>query len=307
MPVEFERISANELKRLPRAQTVFFFPVGPLEDHGPHLPLGMDLAEARQACLLAATKLETDLPGWRGVLMPAAPLGLETHTSAIAIRVRGHVLRDWLIDACRSLTRAGFFHYVCFSGQLGPKQLTAIEDASRIISRRPLRAWFRAPTLLNPSPTLLSASSALTSIQDMKRSPFWPDPIEHGGRRDTSIALAIGDSMVDPSFTTILPQQRPDGFFSRFWLRVRGNLAGFWGNPSQATAEQGANLMIGEISDLFPKFRAVWEGAHPNHLFRSWYSILPPNKSFAKGWLMVFILTLLLSFWFYLYTDGWNF
>src|SRR5512135_3663618 len=103
MPIEFQAISADQLRQLPPKQTVFFFPVGPLEDHGPHLPLGMDLIEARQACVLAATKVEADLPGWRGVIMPAAPLGVESKTSAIALTVRSYVLRDWLVDSCRSL------------------------------------------------------------------------------------------------------------------------------------------------------------------------------------------------------------
>src|ERR1700692_4462404 len=113
MPIEFQKISSQNLKTLIRQKTVFFFPVGPLEDHGPHLPMGLDLSEAQELCKLTAERLEREMPGWNAVLMPAAPLGIDSDTQVFALTVRAHVLRDWLVDACRSLTRAGFFHYVC--------------------------------------------------------------------------------------------------------------------------------------------------------------------------------------------------
>src|SRR4051812_4596016 len=113
MPIELEKVSAARLKELKPTQTVFFFPVAGLEDHGMHLPLGLDLLEARKLCELAAVKVEKDLPGWTAVLMPAAPLAIESNTTAIAWTVRPHVLRDWLVDACSGLARQGFLHFVC--------------------------------------------------------------------------------------------------------------------------------------------------------------------------------------------------
>src|SRR4051812_45382976 len=113
MPLEFTRLSREGLDTLPRDRTVFFFGVGPLEDHGPHLPLGLDPLEARWMCEATAERLEREKPGWRGVLMPSLPLGIDSNTTALALTVRAHVLRDWLVDACRGLSRAGFVHFVC--------------------------------------------------------------------------------------------------------------------------------------------------------------------------------------------------
>src|SRR6185312_7785915 len=124
MPLELARISAKQLEVLPRAQTVFFFPVGPIEDHGPHLPMGLDFIEAGELCRLAATRMEKEMPGWVGILMPPVPLGIESDTTSVALTVRPHVLRDWLVDSARGLNRIGFRHFVCFSGHLGPKQPT---------------------------------------------------------------------------------------------------------------------------------------------------------------------------------------
>lgn len=303
MSLEFETLSANQLKALPVNQTVFFFPVGPLEDHGPHLPLGLDLIEARKLSQIAAQKLESELPGWVGVIMPNAPLGIETNTCEVAITVRSHVLRDWLIDACNSLKRIGFRHFVCFSGHLGPKQLTAIEDAGKIISRRPFLSKLTFPFLLKnsflPSPvTLVSACSALTSLQDLKKSPFWPDPAEHGGERDTSIALATNPRFVANTYASLIRTPRESSALVRLFYRTRKKTHGYWGSPASSDPEKGNRILTESIDDLFPKLRAVWEGTHPNHLFRSWYSILPPNKSFIKGWILAILLILMI--WIYL-------
>jgi hypothetical protein len=146
--------------------------------------MGLDLAEAQRLCELAAEKIESELPGWKAVLMPAAPLGIDTDTTANAVRVRAHVLRDWLVDACRALAKQGFFRFVCFSGHHGPRQLTAIEDAGKIISRKPLRAWLRKPTLESP---MISPYGMILFSAYFLRARNWP---AFGGQRGTWLVLA---------------------------------------------------------------------------------------------------------------------
>src|ERR1700722_5441606 len=120
MPLEFSSLTRAKLDALPKQSTVFFFGVGPLEDHGPHLPLGLDLFEASWMCKATAERLEAEKSGWVGVLMPPFAAGLEGNTTELALTVRPHVLRDWLVDTCRSLRALGFQQFVCFSGHLGP-------------------------------------------------------------------------------------------------------------------------------------------------------------------------------------------
>lgn len=290
MPFELTRISATQLEALSRTQTVFFFPVGPIEDHGPHLPMGLDFLEAAELCRLTAGRLETDMPGWTGVVMPAAPLGLETNTTKVAITVRPHVLRDWLVDGVRSLQRMGFRHFVCYSGHLGPKQLTAIEDAGKTIARLGrLRFGSKA--------VLVSASSKLVAPKEILRSAFWPDPLEHGGLEDTSVALAACGDQVHSTFRELPEQPRGSTFFSRAVARFSHRLSGYWGAPAQASEAQGVRFLNGRVDDIFPKLRAVWEGASANQLFRSWYSIFPPNKSFFRSWILIFMVMGLLVAW----------
>ncbi len=296
--MEFAKLTASQLEFLPRDRTVFFFPVGPMEDHGPHLPLGMDLEEAERLCFLAVQHLEQEMPGWKGIVMPKAPLGIDSFTTRIAITVRSHVLRDWLVDACTSLSRLGFLHFACFSGNLGPRQLTAIEDAGWIIRRG--TQVFRLPGILHfgTRPTLISVSSALVKSKDLFQSPLWLDGKEHGGERDTSVALALFAGNVEPTYQLLPPIDRNPSFFGRLRNRWKHQQNSYWGDPSAATADAGGKYLIGTIDDVFPKMRAVWEGRNPKFLFKSWYSIVPMNKSFFKAWLLVALLCILAMAWF---------
>ena len=302
MPLALENISSAQLLLLPRDRTVFFLPVGPLEDHGPHLPLGLDGLEAKRLSNLAAERMEKEMPGWIGVIMPHAPLGIDSNTTSLAFTVRPHVLRDWLVDICKPLAHSGFCYFVCFSGHSGPKQLTAIEEAGYIIQQKFRRNWItRLSGMQLRSPALLSANSALTSGKDFWLSTLWSDPVEHGGQRDTAVALALAPSQVDSMYHSLPENPRQPSRWSRLYRRLRKTLAGYWGSPGKATAQNGESILLAQINDLFPKLRSVWEGSvNPRKLFRSWYSLLPTNRTFFRAWLMFGILLLLAGFWIYL-------
>jgi creatinine amidohydrolase/Fe(II)-dependent formamide hydrolase-like protein len=292
MPVELTKVSIDEFNSLPKDKTVFFFPVGTLEDYGPHLPMGCSVFEAQELCKLSAEKVEENLNGWKAVIMPAAPLGVEGHTTDFALTVRPHVLRDWLVDSCMNLKKRGFKHFVCFSGNLGPKQLTAIEEAGKRISGplRFMRMWSSAVR-----PSLISARSTGIPGKIVMTSPLWPDADEHGGKRDTSVALKVVPDFVQ-NFSKLPEKQNAGSFITKMMNRALRKQAGYWGSPASATPAEGGKLLTTTVDDLFPKFRAVWEGANPDMIFRSWYSIIPLNKSNFKAWVMAIVIFLMAIF-----------
>jgi creatinine amidohydrolase/Fe(II)-dependent formamide hydrolase-like protein len=304
MALELLRLTSSQLLALPRAKTVFFFPVGPLEDHGPHLPIGMDVLEAQSLSRLAGERLEREMPGWIAILMPATPLGLDSNTQALALTVRPHVLRDWLVDSCRGLMRAGFGNFVCFSGHLGPRQLTAIEEAGAIIYKG--TRWLRLSRRMfkgsrGTLPFLLSASSSLVPPHIVRQSPLFLDATEHGGRRDTSVALAIDGTSVDAGYTELPAKGWADSsHWGRAIKRIRRQVSGYWGKPAEASSGWGQGVLAGSMDEVFPKLKAVLEGADPNLLFRSWYSVIPPNRTFFKSWLLALSFCFLLLMWIFM-------
>ncbi len=295
MPMlEFAKLSAAAFETLSREKTIFFFPVGPLEDHGPHLPMGLDLAHATRLAQLTAERMEREMPEWKCVLMPSVALGIDSDTSSLAIRVRAHVLRDWLVDCCKSLVREGFQYFVCYSGHSGPRQLSAIEEAGKLLSRW---HWHRPR---RKRPMLISASSALVTWKDFARAPMWVDAQEHGGKIDTSVALAIAPAVVDGMREALPPMEAPGRGLSRWWRMQRGEVNGYWGAPGEASREVGEASLGETVDTVWPKLRAVLEsGANPRFLFRSWYGILPPNRSLFRAWLLALVIALIvfLTLW----------
>jgi creatinine amidohydrolase len=232
MALHLEQMTADELKQLNRDRTLIFIPVAALEDFGPHLPLAHGLNEATYFCEQTAVNFEGKYQGWNCVIAPRAPIGISTQTTEVSLVSRGHVLRDWLVDFCLQLNRVGFSYFVCVTGSLTPRQLTAIDDAAKQISRR---ARYR---LIKTRPKLLSASTVQLQKSEVYRSPFWPDAWEHGGELDTSVALAIDPNEVRPIYSELKQIVRPVGFFERLLLRVRGKRSGYWGAPQMATQKK---------------------------------------------------------------------
>ena len=70
-----EEMSTPALDALPRERTVIILTVSPLEEHGPHLPVGVDAFTARYFAESLAAQLVSSRPGWAVVLTPTLHLG----------------------------------------------------------------------------------------------------------------------------------------------------------------------------------------------------------------------------------------
>jgi len=131
-----EEMSSPALDALPRERTVIVLTVSPLEEHGPHLPVGVDAFTARHFSEVLAERLVKDRPGWSVVLAPTLHLGSFTFDTVGTIRVRQRLVRDVVVDYGDSLARAGFRYILVANGHGGPGHLVALEEAAEIVSRR---------------------------------------------------------------------------------------------------------------------------------------------------------------------------
>lgn len=295
MPIHrLDRLRAADLRALPRERTIFFVPVGPIEDHGDALPVALDLHEASALAERAATKLAAD--GWTGVLAPPAALGVDANTGALGIRVRAHVLRDYLVDFADSLAGQGFRYFVAVSGNPGPRQLTAIEEAGKFLRKRHLRFGVFPNAA---APILVSANSVLLDDAEKSRSSFYMDAAEHGGERDASVALASVPELVDEKLLRAQPAAEPSGpaGIARWRAGAAGEISGYWGAPAKGEAARGADLLEEKAKTLALKLKAAIEGGKPHALFKSWYSLVPTNQSLFRIWVLVVLLATVLGGW----------
>jgi len=292
MSFELQSLSQPEFQALSRENTVFFICLGPMEDHGGHLPIGADIYEATTFAKIVAHEIEKELPGWQVGFLPPLSMGVESNTSLFSITIRAHVLRDYLVDTCQSLVTQGFKKFVCFSGHSGPKQLTTIEEAGKLL-RKKNKSWLKRTDL----PSLVSAQSVILDAFESSQVPIWMDPVEHAGRRDTSLALMLYPEKVNILWKNLTEIKKEQKLLDRYFRFRKKQTQGYWGNPGFASREEGAKLIQEKIDTLVPKLKAVWQGARADHVFKSWYSVYPTNWSLFRVWALVAVLFLILGAW----------
>ncbi len=169
----YEWLYGDELRRLIRERPLAWAPLGVLEEHGEHLPWGLDGLKAHGACLRLAEAIG-------GVVLPAchvagihgdAALGREAEwrrgaAAAGDMLYTQATLRALLIETFRGLANVGFRVIVAYTGH-----------------------YPRAQT------DVLSEVAEECSAGDVAVIPFW-EPLacgggDHGGKWETSIFMAL--------------------------------------------------------------------------------------------------------------------
>lgn len=89
--LRFEMLRPGQLRTELEHCPLVFLPLGPLEYHGPHLPLGMDPINA-QACALEACKRLG-----KGVVMPTLYMGTERERPEWMLESLGFKKEDWVV------------------------------------------------------------------------------------------------------------------------------------------------------------------------------------------------------------------
>jgi len=114
----WNRLSAEALRKLASQNAVVLLPVASTEQHGPHLPTGVDDFLCSEVCRRTAALLSADKPV---VVAPTLWCGLADHhvayggTFTLSLATYHAVLRD----LCQSILSAGFKHIVVVNGHGG--------------------------------------------------------------------------------------------------------------------------------------------------------------------------------------------
>ena len=68
--IKFEELTWKHIERLDRNKTIFFLPISPMEEHGPHLPIGTDYLIIKDAATEAIKFLNKKRPDLKFILLP---------------------------------------------------------------------------------------------------------------------------------------------------------------------------------------------------------------------------------------------
>ncbi|MBI2527569.1 MAG: creatininase family protein [Candidatus Rokubacteria bacterium] len=232
-----EELSTPALEALDRDRTVIILTVSPLEQHGPHLPVGVDAFAARYLAEAIAERLVQSRAGWTAVLAPTLHMGSFTFHAVGTVSVRQRAVRDTLVDYGESLARAGFRFILVSNGHGGPGHLVALEEAAAIVSRRHgitmasltgqlvwefLRGRY-LPEIEEALGRPLSAEERLALAEDA-----------HGGLWETSFMLWLRPDLVEADFRALPAAAYPIAhrLIPNYPLRNGG--LGYVGHPALA-------------------------------------------------------------------------
>jgi len=243
---QWEELTASDFPAaVERAQRVCALPIGVIEKHGPHLPLGSDVMQARAATIGAAQREYV-------VVFPPYYFGqiYEARHQPGCVTIPPELLSSLLQAVCDDIHRNGFDKIVIVNGHGGntnwlnyfcQAQLAARRDYAVYVARRPMDPELQA------------------QIKAMRKTDWGG----HACEDETSRLLAIRPELVNMNLVDSesgLPQGKlPElaAFTGIFWYADYPNH--YAGIATEANAELGKLLLEAEMRGLAEVFRAVKE------------------------------------------------
>jgi creatinine amidohydrolase len=197
---------------------IALWPVGAVEPHGPHAPLGTDTLISVGMCERAAARLDN------AVVLPPLPFGVTRYGAAFAgaIGISEATLRAVIVDVATALERQGFRRLVIVNNHFEPEQVATLRAAAEEAGALYL--------------DLVRRRNAQRLTDEFRRGSC------HAGRYETSLVLADAPQLVDPAVADLpanevdMPAAMTAG---RTDFVAMGMDRAYCGAPAEATAEEG--------------------------------------------------------------------
>lgn len=233
--IQLEELNWKQIESLDKEKTLFFIPLSPLEEHGPHLPVGTDFLTARDAAKEAMKLVKKKKPELTVVLYPPIPLGYAKVTTGFPGTVSTHVktIKSIVNDICCSLAQFGFKYYVVCTFHMDLGHLKGIYRGMK----KATRAY---PGIRITEPW----GPYFYHKEVEKREPqvgFDTKKEVHGCFRETSLMNYQYPYLVDPSYKNLQSIYR-DLYSPRMigkTLKDIGITDGYIGSPARADSDYG--------------------------------------------------------------------
>ncbi len=228
----WENLRAPQLRALAGQDAIVLVPVGSMEQHGQHLPVGVDAMVAREVCLRAAALVQDSHPV---VVAPTVWTGLAEHHMAYGgtFTLDFDTFRAFLRNICGSLVRHSFRRIFLLNGHGGN-----IDALNTIVQE--LTLALEVPVCTATYCRLTSVARRYADILERQRN------VHHAGEAETSMLLVLAPQRVDKASIAGAPDitadWRDSGIF-RYRSFSDVTEAGYLGAPASATADKGHRLL----------------------------------------------------------------
>ncbi len=234
----------TEIEPLVRSgKSIVILPVGVVEEHGAHLPLGMDSFAAEAYAASAALHLEER--GYEVLVAPTINYGVARAAIDFpgTLSLEPETLRSMIVEIGRSLARHGLNRLVILNGHRDLHHMKALDGARGILVQENLARVLCVGFASDPE---MTAACYRDGVKQFYQSPR-PDREGHGGESETSVALYSFPKLVKQEIIkTLDPNFDYDVEAFRNETKDYGSISGgrgYFGWPQAATAETGKQLV----------------------------------------------------------------
>lgn len=283
MPIlKYEQLTHQELAALHRDRTVVIIPTGPVEQHGPHLPLGTDPITAAFFAEKIAERLSSARADWNFLIFPAIQGGSDTLTYTGSIEVKPATFRAWLYDCCKQFAKDGFRTQIAISTHGGPRHNIVLEEVAAKMR------WRHRTKMIAASGKILGDIldgrfvEKISERLEKNGTPLTSEEKEglkydyHGGLLETSIMLIARPDLVKNLYKDLKPAIVKSFYkLRRTSGRTVGEGLGHLGTPALARAEIGQAAVDVLLDDLMPLVERFLNGENVNRVFRTKFYYFP--------------------------------
>ena len=232
--IELSTLNWKQIDGLDRDKTIFFLPISPLEEHGPHLPVGTDILVSTDAVMEAIKILTKKKPELNYVILPAIPLGYCEFVSDFpgSFSVNRKVIRNIVYSIGSSLAKHGFKYMVICTYHMAIMHLKGIYSGMKKVMAKydmkicePWAPYYHSNEMEKREPKL----------------GFDTSKEVHAGFRETSLMKYQYPYLVDDSYKKLQSIYR-DPFSPRAFgksFKQLGLKDGYIGSPAKADADYG--------------------------------------------------------------------
>jgi creatinine amidohydrolase len=246
LPARWDELTAGDWPRaIAESAATIILPIGILEKHGPHAPMGSDLIHVREWAA-RATKREY------AVVFPDFFYGQinEARHQPGTFSLPPRVVWDLLEATCEEIGRNGFKKIVIVNGHGGNPELIRYFLQTQLGRRRDYVVYFFTPE---------SDPAVDAKVQAMRKSDATGDM--HAGERETSTLLYLRPDLMrmDRAASESGANQKRltlPGLYTAIWWYA-GFPNHYAGEGDKATAELGRVLTEARIDALVRALRAV--------------------------------------------------
>jgi creatinine amidohydrolase len=261
------KIPFTELERIAQGgRALVILPVGVVEEHGAHLPLGLDSFAAEVYAEAAAPHLEAE--GYDVVLAPTISYGVARAAIDFpgTLSLEPETLKSLVVDVGRSLARHKLNRLVILNGHRDRSHMKALQEAQATLSQEKTAQALCVGFTSDPA---LTAACYRDGVQELSRS-IRPDREGHGGEWETSLALHCFPELVKQEIVkTLKPNFDYDTAAFRdesndYWSLSDGR--GYFGSPQSASAETGKKVVAIRGRNIAQVILKAWGNGRNNWL-----------------------------------------